>query len=273
MQRREPIAKEIFLTKSAKAYLEIQADETVRPYLSLYYHALLLSLGIRNHRFQIILQRKIASLPARKRKSIVVPRGDQEPDFLDAFANCVRQRFPRIDAVFADDLPRQLRRLTCFYLSEAEEDPDIKEKLHVSGLSIPLVVERQWDNPIRFDTDPKNGAPVLSEITARTPFKLIMDAQAFLRALEPLRQSGRQKGITKPSRSGRKPSGTPEQYVEAHKAEHRAQKYQSPPWWLTFARNNNIPFEDNEKGRDALRTKMREWSLKGKAIARKIDGG
>jgi hypothetical protein len=133
-------------------------------------------------------------------------------------------------------------------------------------------VTRPWDNPIRFITDPVTGENRLDVPHPTATVSHFIDAKAFLKELDPAspaRKPGRPKGSSKPASSGRRPSVDQDVYKQAWEEKQGTRKYQSIPWWRTFARKQDIPIPETRKGEEALRKKLEEWALKGKTLARK----
>jgi len=240
-------------------------DEATRPYVSRYFYALLDKLGVHRHSFQEILKRNIQNLPPQNRKSLVIPTADQEEALLQTLSAKVIEKHSRFYEVFGEALPVQLRRIACFFLAETARNTESQTMLINAGKAIPLGWERAWDNPIRFLTNPTTGERTLGDIQARTPQRLIMDAQALLRVVEPGLKRGRKKGCEKPKNSGReKPPD--EILLKAYIAKQKYGKNKTIPWWQRFAKDIGERIPDDPKGREAARKRYEDWALRGKKI-------
>jgi hypothetical protein len=262
---RERPPKTKFLSETEKAFQRlIFHDKATRPYVAMYCYALLDRLRVRRHPFLEDLKREIQRLPPENRKSFQIPTADQEEALLQALSAKVREQHSRFHEVFGEHLPNQLRRITCFLLADGARDTQSSNILWNAGMAIRLTFERLWDNPVRFHPDPVNGQRT-AEITATMLMPHIMEASTFLRALEPARKPGRNKGCEKPKHSGRK-SVEDETLLKAYLWKQKIGNYKPVPWWVSFGREIAHKIPNDPKGREAFRTKMNQWALKGATI-------
>ena len=202
----ETVAKTEYLRKTEEAFAALTNHEEIRPYVSRYLCALLNSLEAYQHPALKSLHRLLVTMPEETKEQIARSlSGDREPFLLESLAERVEQVFPRFKEVYEDDLARQLRRIACSFLAAATTDESTKQILEEAEKKVRLKLERTWDNPIRFLTGPVSGKAALGDIGARTPMALIMNAQAFLKTIDPAGPPGRRKGATKPKGSGKAP--------------------------------------------------------------------
>jgi hypothetical protein len=197
-----------------------------------------------------------------------------EQILVNDLAQEIRENFPRLAAIFEEkvELNNFLRIRSYLELSLNAKDPRSKKVfLDECAARVPLAFTRIPDNPIRIYYDRETGKMDGKDLHLASS-KQFFELKSLQRVFQPQRKPGRPKGLTKATGSGRKAVDR-QLCVEAWKAEQAGKKYQSPPWWLIFAREKRIQVPEDHNGKEALRKRIKEWSLKGKMFTHKKIGG
>jgi hypothetical protein len=255
-----------YLTNAGETFDRILTeDDIARRCFREYCFSLLDQLGVRQH-----------SLLDMAGRDNPTPTVDQTEHLLQRFAERVKERHGRFYDVYEEHFLSMLQRYSYEWLSQHAGYDESQTLLHNAAKAIPHEMTRQWDNPVRFTTDPMTGARRFGDLTSSTTVRHMLEARALLKELDPAvpaKKRGRPKGSSKAAGSGRKPSVDQDVYKEAWEAKQGTRKYQPIPWWRGFARKRNMPIPEDRKAEDALRKKLEEWALKGKTLTRKKVGG
>lgn len=181
----------------------------------------------------------------------------------------IKRQLPKMYKDFGEGLPHILRLAACAQLGATTNSDAYRTALRdYICQSVLFSFDGIPGNPIRIDYAPSTGQLDGRDFQTAT-VRQLMEFKSLQRIFEPRKQSGRPKGSLKPASSGRKSSVGRDVYIEAWEAKQGAKKYQSIPWWRTFAHKKNIPIPADPKGQGAFRKKLEEWALKGKSLSQK----
>ncbi|MEO5957412.1 MAG: hypothetical protein ABIR36_17230 [Nitrospiraceae bacterium] len=267
---RPPMLKagEDHLRKCQEECLSILRNDQINPHWDLYKLALLSSLGVTDHPFQLFFERYLAMLPLSLRATLTLPKPEEEPHYLRILGEHVMDSSPDLVHVF-ETSPNVLRIYTASVLGCEATDEHSREVLRHAAGTTPPHIQRPWRNPVRFSTNSKTGEVVGYGPMPKVSNKQFIEANELFKALTTLpRKEGRPKKSAKPPTSGKKPPPHSTQLYEAAWAmKQRTPPYHSPAWPVLFAREQGLPIPKDLKGQHALFSRVREWAIKGKLLA------